>query len=184
MAKKKNQWKGFNTDWLGDRGLATINLAILEQQGPRAQSEQELQKILLLWIRTKYPEAYQWTHVDLSGVRLGFRAQAMIAANQCTPGFPDITIYLPRGRHCGLALELKREGERPIKKDGTPSADKHVQEQALWISQLTACGFSAQFAVGFENATKAITDYLEGRAGAQPEERPDSDRDGTGPVAG
>lgn len=170
MAKKKNQWKGFNTDWLGDRGLATISLAILEQQGPRAETEQELQKVLLLWIRTKYPEAYQWTHVDLSGVRLGFRARVAIAENSCTPGFPDITIYLPRGKYCGLALELKRAGERPIKKDGTISADKHVQEQALWINQLTACGFFAQFAVGFENATKAIIDYLEGRA----EEGPDS----------
>jgi len=157
-----NQFKGFNTNWLSDRGLSTISLALLEQAGARAKTEAELQSILLKWIRVKYPEAYRWTHVDLSGVRLGFKARATLSDNGLSSGFPDIVIYLPSGGFNGLALELKRDGERPIKKDGTISADKHVQDQSLWINQFRACNFSANFVTGFKNAATAVDEYLTG----------------------
>ena len=133
----------------------------IQEAGVSAKSEEEMQSALVAWIKATHPETFAKVHLDLSGIRLGFKAQAKISQAQCSRGFPDLVIYEPRGGHTGLALELKKDGERPIKKDGTISADKHVQEQAVWINHLRACGFIADFAVGFIDAREKIRAYMQ-----------------------
>jgi hypothetical protein len=58
-----------------------------------------------------------------------------------------------------LFIELKRKGERILKKDMTP-ANEHIAEQAEMIKLLRKRGYLAQFAVGFEQAKELIDWYL------------------------
>jgi hypothetical protein len=63
-----------------------------------------------------------------------------------------------KGCH-GLFIELKREGTRLKKKDGT-WASAHLEEQNEVLNQLQKKGYAAYFAVGFEEAKQIIDDYL------------------------
>lgn len=74
--------------------------------------------------------------------------------------WPDIFIAEPRGLRHGLFLELKKEGTRVYLKDGSLSADKHIQEQAKMLKELRQRGFVASFAIGFSQAKEQIDTYL------------------------
>jgi hypothetical protein len=62
----------------------------------------------------------------------------------------------------GLFLELKREGTRIYKKDGTLVADQHIREQHTLLVELERRGYMACFAVGFDQAKQIIDEYLGG----------------------
>lgn len=74
----------------------------------------------------------------------------------CTNG--DMDLYICNG----MFLELKREGTRILKKDGTLVADQHIQEQHALLAELEKCGYAARFAVGFDQAKQIIDEYLGG----------------------
>lgn len=59
----------------------------------------------------------------------------------------------------GLFIELKREGVRLRKKDGS-WANAHIKEQAEMLEQLRQRGYEAEFACGFDEAKKIIDEYL------------------------
>lgn len=61
--------------------------------------------------------------------------------------------------YAGLFLELKRDGTRLKKKSGE-WANEHIAEQAELLHILRQKGFSAEFAVGFDEAKKIIDEYL------------------------
>jgi len=63
----------------------------------------------------------------------------------------------------GLFIELKREGTRIYKKDGTLVSDTHIREQFDMLEQLRRRGYAAEFACGFDEAKKLIDDYMKGR---------------------
>ena len=62
----------------------------------------------------------------------------------------------------GLFIELKKEGTRIFKKDGTLVADEHIREQFDMLEDLRRRGYAAEFGIGFENTKKIIDDYLGG----------------------
>lgn len=62
----------------------------------------------------------------------------------------------------GLFVELKREGTRIYKKDGTLVADQHIREQHALLVELERRGYMACFAVGFDQAKQIIDEYLGG----------------------
>ena len=62
----------------------------------------------------------------------------------------------------GLFIELKKDGTRLHKKDGSWATD-HIAEQAETLQALRDRGYQAYFAVGFEEAKKLIDDYLGGK---------------------
>lgn len=64
--------------------------------------------------------------------------------------------------YSGLFLELKREGTRILKKDGTLVADQHIREQHALLVELERRGYMARFAVGFDQAKQIIDEYLGG----------------------
>lgn len=61
----------------------------------------------------------------------------------------------------GLLIELKRDGTRLKKKDGS-WASEHIEEQARVLQTLREKGYAAEFAVGFDEAKKIIDWYLGG----------------------
>ena len=62
--------------------------------------------------------------------------------------------------YAGLFLELKSEGVKLYKKNGEMVANKHYQEQAEMLEKLRKLGYCAEFAVGYDQAIRIITDYL------------------------
>ncbi len=74
----------------------------------------------------------------------------------CTNG--DMDLYICNG----MFLELKRDGTRILKKDGTLVADQHIREQHALLVELEKCGYAARFAVGFDQAKQIIDEYLGG----------------------
>lgn len=82
--------------------------------------------------------------------------------------WPDMFIAEPRTvivgkdkyHYAGLFLELKREGTRILKKDGTLVADAHIREQYDLLVDLEQRGYKASFAVGFDQAKQIIDEYL------------------------
>lgn len=74
----------------------------------------------------------------------------------CTVGETDLYICN------GLFIELKRDGERILKKKDLTYASEHIKEQAEMLNELLKRGYAARFAVGFDQAKQIIDEYLGG----------------------
>lgn len=136
--------------------------------------ESDLQVQVADYIRLRYPNVL--FHSDFgSGIKLT-KGQAMKQKRQNggRRGWPDMFIAEPKIRpgfedtwkyeSLGLFIELKKEGTRILKKDGTP-ASPHIAEQHDMHLKLAVRGYIARFAVGFEEAKQIIDDYLGGTNG-------------------
>lgn len=64
-------------------------------------------------------------------------------------GVPDLCLAVARGQWHGLYIEMKRV-----------KGGKLSMEQISWLSRLTAEGYRAEVAYGFEQAKKIILDYV------------------------
>lgn len=123
--------------------------------------ESELQVAVARYIRLRYPEAI--FHSDFgSGIKLT-KGQAIKQKRQNggIRGWPDMFIAESRKGYHGLFIELKKDGTRLKKKDGT-FASEHLEEQEQLMSRLRGRKYEAQFAVGFDKAVDIIDDYLGG----------------------
>lgn len=133
--------------------------------------ESDLQVQVADYLRLRYPNVL--FHSDFgSGIKLT-KGQAMkqYRQNGGRRGWPDLFIAEPKIRpgfddtwkyeSLGLMIELKRQGTRLKKKDGT-WASTHLEEQNEVLNKLQRKGYAAYFAVGFEEAKQIIDDYLGG----------------------
>ena len=73
--------------------------------------------------------------------------------------WPDLQVVAARKGYYGLFIELKRDGTRIFKRDKSFATD-HIREQNECMELLRSQGYSAQFAIGFEEAKKIIDEYL------------------------
>ena len=80
-----------------------------------------------------------------------------IAEPKIEPGFEDTWRY----QATGMFLELKKEGTRIYKKDGSP-ATPHIAEQLKVLEELGHRGYSCYMVAGFDEAKQVIDDYLGG----------------------
>ncbi len=140
--------------------LALWNAA--ERKGLAARTEEELHDAVLEYLRARYPWLWRSVHSDLSGFRLGIKAQARLGRLKQSRGFPDILILFSRGGYSGLALELKKQGARVWLKSGELSSDIHIREQAEWLGRFRGSGFFATFVIGFADARAKIDRYIQG----------------------
>lgn len=65
-------------------------------------------------------------------------------------GFPDLTLWLPRGGLHGLAVELKAAKGKP------------TTEQLAWLDHMAGIGWMAVVCIGFDAARETIDSYLRG----------------------
>lgn len=65
-------------------------------------------------------------------------------------------------KYAGLMIELKRDGTRILKRDGSLVADGHIREQQALLAELEKRGYKACFAIGFDQAKQIIDEYLGG----------------------
>lgn len=124
-------------------------------------TESELQIQVADYLRLQYPDVL--FHSDFgSGIKLTpGQAIKQKRQNGGRRAWPDMFIAKPKKdafgtEWCGLFIELKTEGTRLTKKDGSP-ATKHIAEQ------LGVAGYYATFACGFDEAKKIIDNYLKGK---------------------
>ena len=125
-------------------------------------TESELQTQVADYIRLRYPKVL--FHSDFgSGIKLTMgQAIKQKRQNGGRRAWPDMFIArpMPDKGYCGLLIELKKEGTRLRKKDGTPASD-HIKEQSELLEELEGWGYKAVFAVGFDEAKKIIDEYLQ-----------------------
>ena len=81
---------------------------------------------------------------------------------QSGPGYPDLFIPKPVGKYHGLYIELKKDRDAILNKNGSMKADPHIRKQLDVLMQLKELGYAAAFAVGHTQAKQVINDYLNG----------------------
>jgi hypothetical protein len=94
-----------------------------------------------------------------SGTKLSISQAKRQKALNPRRGHPDLMIYEPRGKYVGLAIELKRDGVKIAKKDGSP-VSQHIKEQNDYLEALHKRGWRAFFCIGYDDAVKTIDNYL------------------------
>lgn len=119
--------------------------------------EYDLYKQMATYMRYQYPHIIY--RFDMAGLNLSVAQASMNKAIQKLRGYPDLFIAQPSGRFNGLFLELKIEGTKLLKKDGSFTTP-HIKEQFDCITELRKRGYSADFAFGFDDTKDRIDDYL------------------------
>lgn len=123
-------------------------------------TELELQAMVADYLRLQYPSAI--FHSDYgSGIKLTMgQAIKQKRLNGGRRSWPDMLVAEPKGKYSGLFIELKKEGVRVYKKDGTLVSDGHIREQYDMLEQLRRRGYAANFACGFDEAKALIDRYM------------------------
>lgn len=144
-------------------------------------TEAELQTQVADYLRLQYPNVIFRSDYG-SGAKLSWaQAKRQKRQNGGRRAWPDMLLAEPRDvvvgqkpvmvtgvlcqqditeHRCGLFIELKKAGTRIYKKDGTLTADEHIQEQAKMLEALRKRGYKAEFACGFDEAKRIIDEYL------------------------
>ncbi len=117
----------------------------------RKQSEHELQKAIIKYMKLQYPSIF--INGSLGGIYIKHHSQRRKGKEGgFRKGFPDLFIYEPRIvqgkiRH-GLAVELKVKGNYP------------TEAQKKTIDELCQRGYEALVCTGFEQAIEVIEWYI------------------------
>lgn len=113
------------------------------------QLEAAEQKALVEWFGLQYPSYLLFAIPN----QLAWKSP-----NNCSGlvrGMPDLMMAVPRGTYAGLFIELKRPERFGVK------AGKLSLEQHDILRHLNAAGYLALCCFGFDDAQRAIINYLE-----------------------
>ena len=127
---------------------------------PKAkESERRIHKRVVNYLRHSYPDVR--FHTSLDGEAMGTNQRGFVIALQWGSGFPDLMVFKRTDKYSGLAMEIKRDGESPYKKDGTLKSGQHYTDQEGWIRYLRREGWMAEFGVGYSHCIDIINEYFE-----------------------
>lgn len=128
-------------------------------------TEEQEQRQLMKWFYLQYPNGL--CTVDLGGVRLNMGQAKKLKASRPVKGHPDLMFQkvfedgYGQVAYCGLAIELKRTGEIPYKKNGEIKKNTHLQEQYEYLMRLREEYWFSCFCSGFKEAKELITAYMD-----------------------
>ena len=129
----------------------------------KPDSERKVHKKFVDYLHAQYRKKCRYVS-SATGERFDPLQAKKVADLQWGPGQPDVLMPLIRGRYCGLALELKKEGERPFYvKTGKLKKDEHLQDQAEWLEYLYENGWFCAFSVGFDESVLLADLYIAGK---------------------
>ena len=111
-------------------------------------SEDQIQIALVEWMRLAHPKVAPWMHHSPNGGLRSPVTAARLKAMGVRRGFPDLMLWVARGGHRGLAIELKASRGKP------------TLEQLEWLGHMGGMGWIAVLCVGFDAARQTIDDYL------------------------
>ena len=142
---------------------------------PKYSSEHNLYEQIARYLQLQYPNVIY--RFDIAAdLKLTPGQAAKHKRLHPTRGYPDLFIAKPKSKPTpehgyprliewesqdwhGLYLEIKRDGEKLTKKDGSWRTP-HIAEQAEMLERLRQAGYKAEFGVGFEGCKKIINEYL------------------------
>ena len=110
------------------------------------QAEHAEQKALIKWCKM-HPVAKRIFAIPNGGAR-HIAVAAKMKAEGVRPGVPDLFLPVPRGRFCGLFIEMKAKGGRV------------ARGQSEELEQLSADGYMAVVCWGWDSARETIENYL------------------------
>lgn len=114
---------------------------------------------IVRYIKSQYPDSI--FKIDyFAGLRLPIWLAKLLKELSCGRGWPDLTIFEPRGEYKGAVLELKETNAEIYKKDGSLKTDKHLKEQKAMLDRFAERGWYSTFVVGTERAIEIINEYL------------------------
>lgn len=122
-------------------------------------NEETLHEQVCDYLRLRYPTVLFRTDFA-AGLHLSLSQAVKHKRLQAGRAWPDLFLAEPRGKYHGLFLELKRSGTRIFLRDGSLTANAHIQEQYVALKKLRQRGYRAEFVVGFEEAISLIDSYL------------------------
>ena len=126
----------------------------IQTHSKRKHPEQDAGKMLIQWIDLLHrpdglrPGLY-FCHTPNGGFRNPIEA-AIFYGQGVRKGWPDYTLYIPRGRYHGLVGELKAE-----------NGSKPEPEQLAILRRLEIMGYKACVWWGFDDAKQQIEQYLD-----------------------
>lgn len=136
---------------------------------PKYSSEHDLYEQIARYLQLQYPSVIYRFDV---GADLKLTPGQAAKHKRLHPerGYPDLFIaessmniwHSPVrewGLYFGLYIEIKKDGEKLTKKDGSWRTP-HIAEQAEMLERLRQAGYKAEFGVGFEGCKKIIDEYL------------------------
>ena len=135
------------------------------------KTEENLHLKICDYLRKNYPDVLFRTDFS-SGMKMTPGQAAKHKKFQKSRAWPDLFIaesgvvefkedgLIAHLRKNGMFLELKADGTKLYKKDGTLRKNEHIEEQAEMLDKLNESGYYARFAVGYDQAIQIITDYL------------------------
>lgn len=88
------------------------------------------------------------------------RVGARLKMTGVKPGVPDIFLPLPKGRHAGMFIEMKKPGDREKKK----AAGRTSSKQDVYIEFLQSQHYHVVICFSWEDAAAAIELYYTGQA--------------------
>lgn len=109
------------------------------------------------WFKLQYKNVI--LNGSLGGLKLPIGQAVKAKRMGSLRAFPDLFIAKPTKQYAGLFIELKKTGERLTKEDGT-YASEHIKEQADMLNRLSAIGYKAVFAIGYDEAVRITKAYL------------------------
>jgi hypothetical protein len=125
----------------------------------KAQTEHSHQLAFCKWLKLQHPNIRFRSDIQSAG-KLSPQMQNIKLIIDPWRAWPDIQIYYKSGKYCGLMIEMKRIDSGTFLKDGSLSAQKHVQEQAEMHEFLRGLGWSVCFAEGAEEAKRKFEEYF------------------------
>lgn len=123
------------------------------------------------YLRKNYPDVLFRTDFS-SGMKMSPWKAAKHKKFQKSRAWPDLFIaesgvvkfkegnLIVNLRKNGMFLELKADGVKLYKKDGTLRKNKHIEEQAEMLEKLRNGNYYAEFAIGYKDAIEQIHEYL------------------------
>lgn len=132
-------------------------------------SEHNLYEQIARYLQQQYPDVIYRFDVG-ADLKLTMGQAAKHKRLHPKRGYPDLFIAEPStniwnnpvrewGLHFGLYVEIKKDGEKLNKKDGSWRTP-HIAEQAGMLENLRARGYRAEFGVGFDECKQIIDEYL------------------------
>lgn len=135
------------------------------------KKEETLHLKICDYLRKNYPDVLFRTDFS-SGMKMSPWQAAKHKKFQKSRAWPDLFIaesgvvkfkegpLIVNLRKNGMFLELKADGVKLYKKDGTLRKNKHIEEQAEMLEKLRNGNYYAEFAIGYKDAIEQIHEYL------------------------
>ena len=136
---------------------------------PKYNSEHNLYEQIARYLQLQYPDVIYRFDIG-ADLKLTMGQAAKHKRLHPERGYPDLFIAESSaniwdspvrewGFYFGLYIEIKKDGEKLTKKDGSWRTP-HIAEQAEMLEKLRERGYKAEFGIGFEGCKKIIDEYL------------------------